>query len=101
MPYTDPEKSRARTRRGLARLREKVGGAAALNKIWRAKNQEKYKAHKAVEYAVKVGKLVRLPCEDCGDERSHAHHDDYFKRLEVRWLCATHHKAYHKTLQTL
>lgn len=24
-----------------------------------------------------------------------AHHDDYSKPLEVRWLCPSHHKLHH------
>jgi len=32
----------------------------------------------------------------CGSsEYIHAHHDDYDKPLDVRWLCAAHHKQWH------
>lgn len=40
--------------------------------------------------------LVRLPCEICGNEVAQAHHDDYSKPLDVRWLCTTHHAEWHK-----
>ena len=83
----------------LAKLRAKRGGAAAHNRIWNLANREKHLAHKAVEYAVKTGKLVRQPCECCGvTEKVHAHHDDYSKRLEVNWLCPLHHKQRHAEL---
>lgn len=40
--------------------------------------------------------LERKPCEMCGEERSDAHHDDYSKPLEVRWLCRKHHMELHR-----
>lgn len=45
--------------------------------------------------AIKIGKLIRQPCEKCGDPASQAHHDDYDKPLEVRWLCFMHHRMEH------
>lgn len=58
------------------------------------RNPEKVKARKAVDRAVRRGKLERLPCEVCGDE-AQAHHDDYSKPLDVRWLCFRHHREEH------
>lgn len=43
------------------------------------------------------GEIVKMPCEVCGEERVHMHHDDYVKPLEVRWLCVVHHGAEHRT----
>lgn len=48
-------------------------------------------ANRKVQRAVKSGKLVRLPCEICGDLITEAHHDDYNKPFAVRWLCKRHH----------
>lgn len=48
----------------------------------------------AVGAAVRHGKLRRLPCEVCGAQ-AHAHHDDYSRPLDVRWLCPMHHKQHH------
>ena len=53
------------------------------------------RAHAAVRWAIKVGKLKRLPCEICASEPSEAHHDDYSKPLDVRWLCRSHHAELH------
>jgi len=40
--------------------------------------------------------LERQPCEVCGAQKAQAHHDDYSKPLDVRWLCTTHHAEWHK-----
>lgn len=82
----------------LRRLRaENPGYSTAKNAEWQAANPEKRSAHKAVEYAVKIGRLTRLPCEICGTTKSvHAHHDDYEQKLAVNWLCPTHHRERHR-----
>ena len=61
----------------------------------RNKNSVKSKAVFKVNAAIKAGKLVRQPCEECGAEKSEGHHDDYAKPLEVRWLCRSHHRQWH------
>lgn len=38
------------------------------------------------------GLITRGPCEVCGHPDTQAHHDDYSKPLEVRWLCHWHHQ---------
>ena len=63
---------------------------------WSDGNKEKRIAHGIVAYKVKIGEIVRCPCEVCGIEKSEAHHDDYEKPLEVRWLCRKHHAEHHK-----
>lgn len=44
-------------------------------------------------YAVKVGRLVRQPCELCGSPDVEMHHVDYFEPLNVQWLCFLHHRT--------
>ncbi len=53
------------------------------------------KAYAAVRRAVHKGELEKLPCGACGNVKVQAHHDDYSKQLEVRWLCFEHHLAVH------
>lgn len=66
---------------------------------------EKLAAKLEVLKAVKSGRLKRQPCESClknlrgSDGRSlvHAHHNDYSKPLQVRWLCvACHFQEHHQ-----
>jgi hypothetical protein len=52
-------------------------------------------ARYAVRNAIRNGRLIRLPCEKCGNKKSEAHHDDYRKKLDVRWLCFRHHREAH------
>lgn len=45
--------------------------------------------------AVRRGKLQKGLCEFCNSQEVEAHHDDYSKPLEVRWLCKAHHNHIH------
>ena len=59
----------------------------------RATHPDKNRARHAVGRAVRSGLLVRGPCEVCGTTANvQAHHDDYSKPLEVRWMCFKHHR---------
>ncbi len=69
---------------------------------YRKENPEKYKATMAVSNAKRSGKIVEQPCSVCGStERLEAHHEDYSKPLEIKWLCsACHHAVHHKDFNT-
>jgi len=58
----------------------------------RRRNPAKYKAHSIVGNAIRTGRLIRKPCEKCGNSKSQAHHNDYRYPLAVRWLCFKHHR---------
>lgn len=61
-----------------------------------AYSQEHRLAWRAVYRAIKRGELKRGSCQVCGtDAHVHAHHDDYSKPLDVRWLCREHHREHH------
>jgi hypothetical protein len=62
----------------------------------RAWNEARRIADREVKGAITDGSLVRQPCETCGKLASEAHHDDYSKPLDVRWLCRKHHRAWHR-----
>lgn len=59
------------------------------------KEMEKLKARKATRRAISDGSLTKGPCEVCGRAIAEAHHDDYGKPLDVRWLCPHHHRQHH------
>lgn len=64
--------------------------------------KHKEAARNAVNAAIVSGRLVRGNCEvgvDCRG-RIEAHHDDYKKHLEVRWLCKKHHAEIHTMRET-
>jgi len=68
-------------------------------RLWRLANPEKIKAEGAVAHAKKMGRLIVEPCETCGStENVDAHHDDYTKPLDVRWLCKSCHRRHHAKL---
>ena len=70
---------------------------AAYNRLYAANpvNKAKIYARNKLGWFVRSGKLVRQPCEKCGAEKTHGHHDDYSKPLDVRWLCSSCHAAEH------
>ena len=65
-------------------------------RAYRSKYPNKCKAHRIVQRAIRSGKLFSESCERCGSENTHAHHDDYLKPLNVRWLCPVCHFEWHK-----
>lgn len=66
-------------------------------------NSTQHNAAKVIASALAKGELTRPEhCESCGKHKSeqgncsiNAHHDDYHKPLEVRWLCISCHKRWH------
>lgn len=89
----DVELTRARDRERWHRDKEK---RRKLIEKYVKRYPEKTKARAAVARAVRAGVLVKQPCAVCGfGGRVHAHHNDYSKPLEVRWLCQAHHTEVH------
>lgn len=87
--------------RNRAKLPHRVAGRRRVAAAWRASNPEAYRAQTALGNAIRDGKAKRLPCEVCGSKRSHGHHRDYAKPLDVIWLCARHHHAAHGLMRSV
>ena len=78
------------------------------NSAYRTRDNERYERDKLVkpeviraqnrvhdDFRSPNRKLVKRPCEMCGAD-AQAHHEDYSKPLEVRWLCPVHHRQRHE-----
>lgn len=94
--YSKTERGREARKRATDAYELKNSFAVAESKKrWEDKNPKKKSVHGLVAYAIKNGVIKRRPCEICGHKKSHAHHDDYDKPLDVRWLCSRHHQEWH------
>lgn len=75
------------------------------NHFYRGGSYADDRVHGITEKAMARGILKPRPCEVCGEtglmadgrNKVQAHHDDYNKPLDVRWLCQEHHHEWHKT----
>lgn len=59
---------------------------------------EKYKARYMLNNAIRLKKVIKKPCFECGNTDTHGHHEDYLKPLQVVWLCRQHHLIKHNQL---
>jgi hypothetical protein len=84
--------------RARGKLPERIKAGVEINRIWRAEDKRRQKAHNMVSHAIKSGRLVREPCCRCGNEKTVAHHEDYDQPLVVMWLCQPCHKQRHKEI---
>lgn len=99
--WQDPEKSRTLSRQRNHKYHRTEKGrktVADKRKQFRREYPDRTRAHNAVSNAIRAGRLERQPCEVCG-KKAQAHHDDYSKPLDVRWLCPLHHTAVHAELR--
>lgn len=80
------------------KTQERKVKVAEYQRKMRKKFPGKYRARTKVQNALRSGSLQRLPCEECGDIKSQAHHTDYRKPLSVRWLCRHHHMTEEKKI---
>ena len=75
--------------KGLARRR-------ANGKIYRAKHKDKISARAKLLWALKTGKISKLPCYVCKNSSYvEAHHPNYNQPLTVLWFCLRHHREIH------
>ena len=100
--YAEYERGRANlphrveARKEYARTPEGREAFRRANRRWCERHPAKRKAQVIAGNAIRDGRLARQPCEVCGAAKAQAHHDDYGKPLDVRWLCTTHHAEWHK-----
>lgn len=56
----------------------------------------KHEARWQAGHAVTSGKIKKSPCSKCGNPKSEMHHPDYYKPLDVLWLCRACHIQEHR-----
>lgn len=74
---------------------ERKAWKSEAQKRYIAKNPGKRRARIKLGNAVRVGRVVRMPCFECGSIKAQAHHVDYRKPLDVRWMCRACHLHQH------
>jgi len=82
---------------------ERKANLQIISRNWLKANPERGRTHSAVARALKKGILIKpTKCQDCQEEAPlHAHHDDYSKPLEVKWLCVPCHGKRHPKYKEL
>ena len=92
-PKRTPEAERAKYVRKMKRIHGEDWQPKEIlspeEKAIRDKCRERFRT------AVKRNKVVKKPCEVCGDLKTDGHHPDYSKPLDVIWLCRKHHVEVH------
>ena len=59
--------------------------------VLRMRHEARWQANRARA----AGRLKPESCRDCGETKVQMHHPDYYKPLEVVWLCRACHLAEH------
>ena len=74
----------------------RVGNLLGISRqrVWQHIHKKRSRTQEAVKEAVKRGKLTRPnKCERCLKCcKPEAHHEDYNKRFDVKWLCQKCHR---------
>ena len=71
-------------------------GLLAVLKRYGQNNPDKRAAQTEVSNAIRSGRLKKEACEVCNITGNvEAHHPDYSKPLDVKWLCVRHHNDEH------
>jgi len=74
-------------------------GTKEYTKLYDLRNPGKSDCRKITKREIRAGRLIPLPCRDCGEEKVEAHHTDYTKPLDVIWLCKFHHLMEHNMIK--
>jgi hypothetical protein len=91
---TDPKVQEYDRKR--AKTPRRQGHMKSVSAQWRKDHPEAYRAHNALNNALRDGRIQKQPCAVCGtDNNVHGHHSDYSRPLDVKWLCAKCHHRIH------
>ena len=87
---------RSRVSRNLASQRHLAKRKTLGLPCHREMNPVKARARHVVENEIRRSRVRRNPCQVCGNPKTHGHHSDHTKALEVVWLCPRHHSELHR-----
>lgn len=89
------EPNRVAARKAYSETPKGKSKSRAAKSRWVRNNRPKVNAEQRVKRAIEKGILVRQVCEVCGNLKTEAHHPNYFRPLDVMWLCTKHHVEWH------
>ena len=89
--YRKTEKGRARDARYNSSLK-----ARENYKKYKDKHPKIKTAHQVIKNEIRSGRLLKQSCESCGAKVAQCHHDNYDNPLDIRWLCDSCHRVWHK-----
>jgi len=86
------------------KLYERLRDEGYFRQYWRKQKQDprlqvRLFARRYVSNMIRMGKLIRQSCAECGKEQGEAHHPDYNEPLLIVWLCPDCHRALHRRLK--
>jgi len=95
-----PEEQRTLNRERMRKLYKTRKGKLLITKANLKQNKKfknKTRVRQILNYHLRMGHIVKPDnCSMCGKvARLHGHHDDYFKPLEVKWVCSPCHYFIH------
>ena len=78
------------------KVKEKLNRSARERYYNSGEEQFKVYVRGMTNRALRLGYITKGACEICNEvENVEAHHDNYLKPLDVRWLCKKHHTEHH------
>jgi len=99
--YTEYEIARSRTEKRMKLNRElsrklRKSDPERVKRYNKKYNETKRGVANILNRSVREGKIIKKPCQICGNEISQGHHFDYSRPLSVIWLCKDHHSMAHR-----
>lgn len=61
----------------------------------------KSKTRQLTNKAIYNGEIIKESCKECGSPDVQCHHLDYTDPYKIMWLCAKHHREWHRNNPTL
>jgi hypothetical protein len=99
-----PEEKIKDNKRGSIRRKRSPVKNVAERRRWANRSPEKILKDRCRNRTNKLvirGLILKSKCEMCLNDKVEAHHHDYTKPTEVRWLCRSCHRKTHENCQNI